>query len=81
MCTQTEAKCPPVDVFEDITASSPNDTGIINPPHEQDVSMIAENTSATVSYLHAILGGIEQNKDNDIPLSNPIFSALKLNRI
>ena len=45
MCTQTEHESPPVDVFEDITASSPNDTGIINPPHEQDVSMIAENTN------------------------------------
>ena len=75
MCTQTEDESPPVDVFEDITASSLNDTGIINPPHEQDVSMIAENTSATVSYLHAMLDGIEQNKDNDIPLSNPICSA------
>ena len=75
MCTQTEDESPPVDVFEDITASSLNDTGIINPPHEQDVSMIAENTSATVSYLHAMLDVIEQNKDNDIPLSNPICSA------
>ena len=42
MCTQTEHESPPVDVFEDITASSPNDTGIINPPHEQPVSMITE---------------------------------------
>ena len=75
MCTQTEDESPPIDVFEDITASSPNDTGIINPPHEQDVSMVIENTSATVSYLHAMLDGIEQNKDNDNPLSNPICSA------
>ena len=77
MCTQTEDESPHVDVFEDITALSPNDTGIIYPPHEQDVSVVVENTSATVSYLHAMLDGIDQNlnKDNDIPLSNQIYSA------
>ena len=63
MRSQTEEESPLPDISEDITASSPNDTELINSPPEQDLSMGTKNTCATISYILEIYPLIEEFSD------------------
>ena len=72
MCTQTEDESLPVVVFEDIIAERYRNH---KSPTRAGCFYDSRKYKRYGSYLHAMLDGIEQNKDNDIPLSNPICSA------